>query len=123
MAAKGFCIMQYECKKCGDVEKIYNARGGVTPYLMRCRKCGGESRHVRWNEDIRDTEYTPEPGQRVFFSMPLELARLYARRNLKHWEESDHPPPAEGTEERKELYESLVDDYYHDGEAPCIFTM
>jgi len=123
MAEEGYAIMQYRCEACGKIEKIYNARDGVTPFIVSCIYCGGNAQHINWHEDIYDPEYIPEPGQRIFFSMPIELARVFAKRNLKKDEQSAYPPPQAGTQERKELEEALVDDYYHDGEGPCIFTM
>lgn len=125
MPTSGSKRMKYKCQSCGEIEELYNSRAGVTPFIVSCLKCGGQSQHMPQSlaEDIYDPEYIPKPGQRVFFSMPLELAQIFARRNLELFEKSAHTPPAAGTAERKELYARLVNNYYHNGEAPCIFTM
>ena len=35
----------YECEKCGHVTVTLYVDKGVTPFIIRCRKCGGMARH------------------------------------------------------------------------------
>lgn len=119
---EAFCLMQYQCENCGQVETLYNGRDGVTPFIIECTVCNGKATHVNWAQDECVPEYIPECGQRIFISMTEEIARIFARYRLKKFEQSEYPPPAEGTQERKEIEDSIVEDLYHDGEGPCIFV-
>lgn len=60
--AEAFCLMHYQCKDCGHLERIWNSRDGVTPFSMRCPSCGNKNEpmgnmfHVAFNRD----EYVPD---------------------------------------------------------------
>ena len=45
----------YECKKCGHVTVTLYADKGVTPFVLRCPKCGGNAMHEY-------TSRTPPPA-------------------------------------------------------------
>lgn len=117
-----FCLMQYQCENCEQVETLYNARDGVTPFKIECKLCKGIATHINWAQDESVPEYIPDRGQRIFISMTEEIARIFARYRLKKFEQSESPPPAEGTQERKEIEDSIVENLYHNGEGPCIFV-
>lgn len=79
---EAFCIMTYHCQQCGRVEKVWNSRDGVTPFIIGCDMCGGgEMRHVDWQNDRRAEDHIPERGQLVFIDVPESLKKpLFARR-------------------------------------------
>lgn len=119
---EAYCLMQYHCEECSALEVLYNARDGVTPFIIECNVCGGKAKHVKWREDQCDPNHVPPRGQRIFVSMTEEIARLFARYRLRKFEESGHPPPPEGTEERKKIEDSITESVYHDGEGPFMFV-
>ena len=120
---EAFCLMKYRCEICATVETLYNARDGVTPYIIPCSVCEGMMQHIDWTEDKRDERYIPERGQRIFISMTQELAWIFARARLEKFENTESPPPAEGTPERAELEQALMDDeFWKNGEAPCLYV-
>lgn len=68
--------MCYRCHDCGATERIYLGVGvqgpvGVQhwiacPFIMQCRLCDGESKHIEWSND-RHFEPTDQPlGSRAF---------------------------------------------------------
>ena len=46
---EAFCLMQYQCEKCGGLEYLWNSRDGVTPFMLGCIKCDGMMQHINWN--------------------------------------------------------------------------
>lgn len=64
---EAFMVMEYECDTCKTVEKIWNSRNGVTPFMIGCRYCDGISKHKNWNKDIFNPSYQPQPGERIFY--------------------------------------------------------
>ena len=73
--------MQYECQTCRFIEVLWNSRDGVTPFVIRCRRCGADAQHVNWNRDRRIPEYKPSPGERVFRDgSPLEAQEIVRHR-------------------------------------------
>lgn len=78
---EAFKRMQYGCASCGMSELIWNSRDGVTPYVIACRACGAEARHVNWSSDEYLPDYKPLPGERVFRDgSPLEAVEIVERR-------------------------------------------
>ena len=69
---EAFCIMAYECKSCHLVEKLWNSRDGVTPFIIHCERCGGEMTHINWRGDERFPDYEPHPSMRIFRTMSRE---------------------------------------------------
>ncbi len=80
---EAFCLMTYQCKSCSTTERIWNSRDGVTPFIVRCARCGGEMQHVNWGGDIYDSNYIPGHGERVFIDLPASLRRPLAARRLE----------------------------------------
>lgn len=88
---EAFCIMEYHCKKCNKSEKIWNARDGVTPFMLGC-KCGGEMRHINWHGDKREVEHIPQDGERIFITLPKEIHDIYMRKRIEAmWEQGSYP--------------------------------
>lgn len=78
---EAFKRMQYGCQGCGFRELIWNSRNGVTPFVINCRNCGGEARHVNWGQDEYCPDYKPQPGERIFRDgSPLEAEEIVKRR-------------------------------------------
>ena len=79
--SEAFCLMHYKCENgdCGVVEKIWNSRDGVTPFLITCRCCGETMSHVWWDKDQYMPEYIPEVNQRIFYSLKNihEVIQIY----------------------------------------------
>ena len=81
--AEAYCLMQYKCEKCGTGEILWNSRDGVTPFMINCEKCNGHMQHVNWNSDVRNENYIPKIGQRVFINMPKDYFKVYCRVRAK----------------------------------------
>ncbi len=116
---EAFCLMNYRCEKCGKLETLWNSRDGVTPFIIGCKYCGGESRHVAFHLDICSPIYKPKPGQRIFVDMTKEKAKEIAKKRIEMF--NDHPVAKERDPE--ELLESLTKSIWHNGEAPDIVTV
>lgn len=65
----------YECEKCGHVTVTLYADKGVTPFIIRCSKCGGAARH----------EYTSrsQPPARPWYSPVKRWVRPTLEQLLK----------------------------------------
>lgn len=114
--AEAFCLMQYKCEACGLTEMLYNSRDGVTPFIIRCVRCGGEAQHVNWKQDFRILNL------RVFINMTEERAREIAEARLSH-SACGVEPPAKGTPEYDKLVNSIAADIYRDGTTPDIVLL
>ena len=84
--AEAFNIMNYRCEACGNVEKLWNSRDGVTPFMIGCPKCNGTSQHVDWNADVKDPNFKPPKGMRVFVDLTKEKSLEYnLKRSREQW--------------------------------------
>lgn len=115
--------MAYKCKSCEKEETLYNGRDGVTPFVIECKFCGGEAKHVRWNEDEQDTRHIPEHGDRIFVTMTEEVAWVYARMRMKRIRDHGGKLAPATDEDAIQVEEALVEHLLHEGEGPCIFTL
>jgi len=69
---EAFCIMKYQCEKCGDIEYFWNSRDGVTPFMVSCNcEEKGLKQHIEWNKDICIPDLKPM-GIRWFVDMTKE---------------------------------------------------
>lgn len=77
---EAYCIMFYKCDKCHAVERFWNSRDGVTPFvvLRRCALCQGDMQHFEFHMDECNPDHRPYRGQGVFTDMPDALKRTYA---------------------------------------------
>lgn len=94
--AEAFCLMTYKCDSCKEEEELWNSRDGVTPFIIGCRQCGGESSHINFRADKFLPKYTPFIGQRIFVDMTEETKLEIAEKRFEQ---------AKGT-----LYEIAVED-------------
>lgn len=93
--AEAFCLMHYQCPYCQHREVFWNARDGVTPFVVSgCPTCGKDMLHVDWDQDEYAPEHCPEPGQGVWIDMPQELVPVVVRLALHiYYEAGEEPPP------------------------------
>lgn len=71
--AEAFHLMKYQCGTCLYQETIWNSRNGVTPFCVRCPKCGAmDMEHIDWRGDVTDPDHQPKSGERVFVGKPDE---------------------------------------------------
>ena len=110
---EAFCLMLYECERCGRSETLWNSRDGVTPFIIRCRHCNGEARHINWFMDECKPNHKPKPGQRIFVDMTKEKARKIALNVVKR------ANLIVGDDE----LDALINDFWHNGKAPDIITV
>jgi hypothetical protein len=94
---ESFALMQYQNKRTGEIEVLWNSRDGVTPFGIRSRDGQDEMSHVNWREDKCMPDRKPEPGNRIFVNLELEHALPFAREYVNlYWEGGkyqmkDHP--------------------------------
>lgn len=116
-----FCLMQYQCEKCGHLEVIWNSRNAVTPFCVPCDlpECDGMKQHVNWQAD-RQWNSLPPPAGRVFVSITREDARDLAERK---WEalskRGDWPLP---DQPRSEVLVDWAEHIYGDGSQPHVVS-
>ena len=106
--AEAFCVMQYRCEKCGQVELIYNNRDGVTPFIIESRCCNTDAQHVDWARDLYLPNYQPPKGMRIFRDGTDEEARAIMRRRVSNPEMRKQYPLTDA--EANEIVERSVDD-------------
>lgn len=114
---EAFCLMTYQCRACGHSEVFWNARDGVTPFGVRCDKCGEpHMRHVDWRADRYMPDYLPQAGQGVFITIPEELRIVVARRQVAN---ADGTPYELQGQEREDMARKIAK-AMHDGEPMLI---
>lgn len=91
--AEAFCLMHYRCAICGYTEIIWNSRDGVTPFCLKCPRCGQlRETHENWAKDIRFPGWQPRPGQRVFIDLTrdkwIEHKKVFIERM---WDNAQYP--------------------------------
>jgi len=90
--AEGLCHMMYYCEKCGKIERIWNSRPRVTPFMIGCSECDGTMQHVDFQSDEFDPNYQPKEGERVFIDLPKEFAKIkYQQQIDDNWESKQYP--------------------------------
>lgn len=115
--AEAYCLMTYQCSKCKCAERLWNSRDGVTPFSINCKKCGGQMIHVDWNNDVRDVNYIPIIGQRVFINVPLDIFKINCRVKAKYIKDN-----VEGNMDKiSKIYNNLLKEYNKN--EPYIITI
>jgi hypothetical protein len=85
---EAFCVMYYS-DEAGHFTRIWNARDGVTPFVVVVDDNGveREMRHVDWHNDLRDTERSPRVGEHIFIDdTPDRLLADHERFVAEHWD-------------------------------------
>lgn len=111
---EAYWLMLYKCGECGFIEVLWNSRDGVTPFIIGCKNCSGESIHIIGALDKRMPNYVPLSGQRVFVNMTRERAEEIVEKRIKSVPHPAYPPMT------KERFDSIVEHIYDGGRAPCI---
>jgi hypothetical protein len=115
--AEAFCLMTYECQ-CGHREVFWNARDGVTPFIITCPACGAaEMAHVDWHLDTYAPDHIPTAGQGVWIGFPPELRRPMAAARIRAFDGSDFEVPKE---HRAAFLQSLMESQEFLAEAPFL---
>jgi DNA-directed RNA polymerase subunit RPC12/RpoP len=112
--------MEYRCQDCSKEEMLWNSRDGVTPFIIGCRFCGGEARHIDWKADVRHTNYQPQPGERIFIDMTPEKAKEIATKRVESAKGTEYEIPEA---DREAIIEDIAKDLYGDGTTPDIETV
>ena len=90
--SEAFCLMSYRCRQCGLVERIWNSRDGVTPFMCCCRSCDGDMTHIDWHLDQCLPTYTPPKGSRKWVDETPEMLMAAAQAQVdKYWDHPDMP--------------------------------
>lgn len=82
---EAYVVMIYRCRKCAHRERIWNSRDGVTPFLVDCRRCGGEAQGITPKGAQPQPGHRPQPGERIFVST---VDADYREQAERLWEES-----------------------------------
>jgi hypothetical protein len=83
--AEAFNLMTYRSDDGSEEEQVWNARDGVTPFVIALRS-GQFGTHVEWAADRRMPEdWTPPPGTRIFVDLTPQRARAAAEANVTRW--------------------------------------
>ncbi len=92
---EAFCLMWYQCRKCGGRIRVWNSRDGVTPFGMQCRAgaCSSiDMMHVDWAQDECVPDHVPGPRDRVFVDMTEEQLRaVLVERIERYWDDTEIP--------------------------------
>lgn len=104
--AEAYCLMTYECKKCGRRETIWNSRDGVTPYTTNCRYCGGEAKHVDFHLDEYQPFFKPITGVRIFRDMTEQDKVEIATKRLESFKGTEYHPESE--EKYAEILQGII---------------
>ncbi|MDB4873218.1 MAG: hypothetical protein JWL97_4222 [Gemmatimonadales bacterium] len=79
--AEAFCLMTYRSDDGTEEELVWNARDGVTPFVITLRS-GKQATHVDWRNDRRVPDHQPPVGSRVFVDLTPERARAAAEQRV-----------------------------------------
>jgi len=109
---EAFCLMRYQCNKCGHHEIIWNSRDGVTPFGTVCPSCNGSSLTHAWlGSDRCVPDHKPNVGQRIWIGMTLLQATKYVDARISRLSDDLKSSAAHRRS-------AMIDDMYRNGEAP-----
>ena len=101
---EAFVLMHYRCQKCCHRERIWNGRDGVTPFTIRCQKCGGDARSITPRTALSQPTYRPLPGERVFVSATADDCRAEAEAAFERSKGTTYEIP----EDQREAWVAMV---------------
>lgn len=110
---EAFCLMEYHCTKCANVELVWNSRDGVTPFTIDCPKCGEMAQHDNWHKDQFKPghELDMQIGERYFLDLKKEKLIEYKKKMIdEHWEDSEYPMK-DNFKTKEEALEILTKDF------------
>lgn len=106
-------LMEYTCDKCGTVERIWNGRDGVSPFMIKCARCGGTMQHTNWNKDRCVPDYKPPKDSRYFSDFTRERAAEAAKKRVEIFAGTEFELKP-GTPEYIEMVENLTVNFLGD---------
>lgn len=122
-------LMRYRCvgsrrdDGCGQGEMVWNSRDGVTPFIISCRFCGSEAKHIQWQQDVYLPNYEPPVGSRVFVDLDPEKAlELAWQRVEQYWDHPEYPMRGRYSS-KEEIAQILAKEYYDDGGQPHLIEV
>ena len=109
---EAFCLMEYRCKECGASEILWNSRDGVTPFGIRCLKCGKNMLHSNWEKDRCMPDFKPNNGMRIFTDLTPEKHREYMKKRADmFWNNEKYKEL--GARDRYNSLEEFIDSLCH----------
>lgn len=99
-----------------NIIRIWNSRNGVTPFIVYFN--GLEYQHEWWQLDEPKPDYKLKHGDLFFRDATFEECEGFAKRRLEKCKGTQFEIP-EGTEQYKEMYESLLLHFKNDS-APIV---
>lgn len=119
--AEAFCLMQYQDDITGEVEIIWNSRDGITAFITTSRQ-GNSCSHIDFDQDIRQPNYVPNVGERVWVTLTIERAREYRKEMVEErWDKEMRETWETKEEAVEELAQSDVGNY--GGGAPSLVVV
>jgi len=90
---EAFKVMRYGCKKCRNVQLVWNSRNGVSPFSIGC-SCGGSADHIQWERDklCIEVDVAIMEGAKKMFISPsperyVEFVKEHVQKNWDHFSE------------------------------------
>lgn len=81
---EAFMLMTYATNDRRLVERIWNSRDGVTPFVVTS-PTGREMTHVDWRDDRYAPFHVPAVGDRIFVNLTIERAVEARTRYVERW--------------------------------------
>lgn len=119
---EAFCLMQYLDEVTADVEVLWNARDGVTPFTITS-KAGNSATHVRWEEDQFAPNHVPSIGDRVFVDLTEEHARALRIQYVEEYWDSGEYKLCDRYSTKEEAVEELVAADMLQKGRPCVLVV
>jgi len=111
--AEAFALMTYKCQNCGDTEKIWNSRDGVTPFSIRCEYClDGLKYHINWKEDLCFPNYEPQEGMRIFVDWTKEEYEEHWKKKINDFWDSPYYPMKNKFANKEVAFEELTKNFH-----------
>lgn len=105
---EAFCLMLYQCINPTHVEILWNSRDGVTPFMIACRYCGQDAKHILWKSDLCVPDFKPPKGMRIFVDLTEDKSRAYLTKWVNDNWRNKHMPLCDGYDSQAEAIEALV---------------
>ena len=82
---EAFCIMQYQNQRTKEIEKLWNSRDGVTPFMILSKDKKDDMIHINWGQDKIDPHFDPPIGSRIFMDLTEERARESVQKRIDNF--------------------------------------
>lgn len=117
--AEAFCLMTYRSDDDTEEEVVWNSRDGVTPFVITLRS-GKQARHTDWRNDLRDPDFRPPAGMRIFVDATPVSARRRAEEFARRWWDDPEFPARTRYGSVEEMVEKLVAEWAQPGKPELI---